>query len=206
MTRVAQAYTACCWGLGIATDTDVLDEIVRRWSEPHRHYHDLSHLEACLELFDRVRSAAERPAEVIAALLFHDAIYDPTRSDNESASAALACSRLVGAQPAALARIAASIEATRTHTGTGDAALVIDVDLAILGAAPEVYDGFEAAIRREYAFVPIDAYRRGRGEVLARFAARRPIFRTAELRDELEDSAHANLARARAALDHPAGP
>lgn len=197
---IARAWSDCAWALGLRADPATLDDLVRRWSEPHRRYHDLSHIEACLRVFDAVRAEAERPGEVLAALLFHDAIYDPRASDNEARSAALAIERLAGAAPAAIERIAAAIEATRTHEGRGDAALVIDVDLSILGEERAPYDAFERAIREEYAFVGDDAFRTGRAAVLARFAARHPIYRSPTLRAALEERAHENLARAIAAL------
>jgi predicted metal-dependent HD superfamily phosphohydrolase len=199
--RIAKAWDECAWALGIRARRSVYDDLVRRWSEPHRHYHDLSHLDACLVLFDEHRDLAARPGEVLAALLFHDAIYDPTRDDNEARSAALAREALRDAEPEPIERIAAAIDATRTHeTSDPDVALVLDVDLSILGADAATYDAFERAIRREYAHVPDDAFRVGRAAVLGRFRARDPIYRTEPLRRALEAPAHANLSRALAAL------
>ena len=138
-----------------------------------------------------------RPGEVLAALLFHDAIYDPTRSDNEARSAALARETLRGAQPESLDRIARAIEATRTHVAAGaDEALVLDVDLSILGAEPDVYDAFERAIRAEYAHVPGDAFAMGRRAVLEGFAKRARIYVTPDFHDALDARARENLGRA----------
>lgn len=201
--RIARAWDECCWALGVRASREALETLVARWSEPHRRYHDVSHLAACLAVFDDVRAEAERPGEVLAALFFHDAVYDPRASDNEARSAALACEALRDASPDVLARIAAAIEATRTHEGTGDAALVIDVDLSILGAEADTYETFEQAIRDEYAFVDEAAFRTGRARVLARFASRRPLYRSPILRATLEARAHENLARAIARLEHP---
>ena len=176
----------------------VYDELVALYSEPHRHYHDLTHLDACLIAFDEHRELAARPGEVLAALLFHDAIYDPTRSDNESRSAELARTVLEGASTESLDRIAHAIEATRTHDAAGDpdVALVLDVDLSILGAEPETYDAFERAIRREYAHVPDALFASGRRAVLEGFARRDRIYVTRDFHDALDARARANLARA----------
>ena len=193
---VTRAWEEACWALGIRARRAAVDDLLARWSEPHRHYHGLCHLEACLALFEDHRDLAERPGEVLAALLFHDAIYDPTRADNEARSADLARAWLTEVRPDALDRVQAMILATRTHVPEGaDAALVLDVDLAILGADPARYDGFERAIRAEYAHVPEEAYRAGRVAILAAFHARAPIFRTLPFREPLEAVAHANLAR-----------
>lgn len=197
-----RAWEEASWALGIAARDDVLRALAARWSEPHRRYHDLAHLEACLRSFEAHRALATRPGEVLASLLFHDAVYDPQRSDNEAESAALARRMLAGAQPEALDRIAASILATRSHEASDadDTALVLDVDLAILGAPPDVYDAFERAIRDEYAFVPPDAFRRGRRALLTGLLARPRIYAHAALRDALETFARANLARSLARL------
>jgi predicted metal-dependent HD superfamily phosphohydrolase len=199
--RVERAWEEACWVLGIRSDRATLADLIARYEEPHRRYHDLSHLDACLRLFDEHRDLATRPGEVIATLLFHDAIYDPTRTDNEARSAALARAALGAAPPDALERIAQAIEATRTHEPRGDdEALVIDVDLSILGAEPATYDSFERAIRAEYAHVPDDAFRLGRRAVLERFAARQEIYRTAPMRERFETAARVNLVRAIAAI------
>lgn len=199
--RIARAWEEASWALGIRAAPGVASDLVRRWSEPHRRYHDRTHLEACLALFDEVRGEAERTGEVVAALLFHDAVYDPRRTDNEARSAALAAEALAGAPPDALRRVQAAILATQVHVAaTSDEALVLDVDLSILGASDETYDRFEASIRDEYAHVPDAAYRAGRTAILRSFDVRTPIFRTPALRERFEARAHENLARALASL------
>ena len=147
--------------------------------------------------FDEHRALAAHPGEVLAALLFHDAVYDPTRSDNESKSADLARTMLDGASVQSLDRIARAIEATRTHDAEGDpdVALVLDVDLSILGADPETYDAFEQAIRLEYAHVPDRLFAAGRRAVLEGFAQRDRIYATDDFHHALDAHARANLAR-----------
>jgi predicted metal-dependent HD superfamily phosphohydrolase len=199
--RIERAWDEACWALGIRADRAIIADLIARYEEPHRRYHDVSHIDACLRVFDEHRGFATRPGEVIVALLFHDAVYDPTRADNETRSAALASAALADADPDARERIAAAIEATRTHEASEpDAALVIDVDLSILGAEPLAYDVFERAVRAEYAHVRDDAFRTGRRGVLERLAERPAIFVTPALRARYEDRARANLARAIAAL------
>ena len=86
------------------------------------------------------------PEAVEAAIWFHDAIYDSKAKDNEAQSAALAEKKLAGrADPDRLRRILAMIIATATHElprfddahSIRDAALFLDMDLSILGAAPD---------------------------------------------------------------------
>jgi predicted metal-dependent HD superfamily phosphohydrolase len=67
-----------------------MSDLVRRYSERHRHYHTHQHLAECFEKVDEIIALAEHPAEVKLGLWFHDAIYDTHRHDNEEQSAAWA--------------------------------------------------------------------------------------------------------------------
>lgn len=141
----------------------VFDELVARYSEPHRKYHTLQHLTECLAHFEAVRDLAEQPAEVEMALWFHDAIYDTQRHDNEEKSAGWACEVLLahGTTAAAAQRVHDLVMATR-HTAlpvSPDEQLLVDVDLSILGAGGERFAEYEQQIRDEYAFVPPALFR-----------------------------------------------
>jgi predicted metal-dependent HD superfamily phosphohydrolase len=119
-------------------------------------------LEACLKEFDVVRGLADHPAEVELALWFHDAVYRTWRSDNEARSAGWAARVLTqgGVEPASILRVQSAILATR-HAEvelTGDAALVVDIDLSILGQPAGIYGEFERNVRREYWWVPRKRY------------------------------------------------
>ncbi len=191
--------------LGATIDGQALGErLLTAWSEPHRHYHSLQHLAECLALLDAHRAHAERPAEVAMALWFHDAIYAPRARDNEAQSAAWAVRELrtAGLPADAIARIEALILVT-AHTGVPvgvDAELLVDIDLAILGADPQRYAEYDRQVRAEYRWVPGFLYRRGRRQVLADFAARQPLYRTPALREALEAQAALNLAGSLARL------
>lgn len=193
--------------LGAVTDpAPIARDLLARWSEPQRHYHTLAHLEACLAGLDTHRALAAAPAAVETALWFHDAIYDPRGPDNEARSAALAAGVLRSARvaDATLAQVERLILATQTHEPNDadpDTALLLDLDLAILGAAPAAYQAYAAAIRREYAWVPEADYRRKRAAVLARFLQRPRLYRTALFFARHEAAARANLAAEISALE-----
>jgi len=59
------------------------DDLIRRYSEPHRKYHTCQHLDECFEKLEELRSEAAHPHEVEIALWFHDAIYEKQSSQNE---------------------------------------------------------------------------------------------------------------------------
>jgi len=184
-----------------AAANEIGQELEKRYAEPHRTYHAMEHVESCLAWLDWAYAQAHRPAEVELALWFHDAVYDPTRSDNEERSAALAegLLRAHGAPASSIERIGEMIRATKRHEAShGDAALVCSIDLAILGAEPRSYGRYETAVRREYGYVPDEAYREGRLHFLQALLERPAIYANLALRDVLEDPARQNLRNAMA--------
>jgi predicted metal-dependent HD superfamily phosphohydrolase len=183
----------------------LFNQLVQAYSERHRHYHTLQHLRECLLHFDAASGLARRPAEVELAIWFHDAVYDPLRSDNEERSADWARSSVIaaGCDAVVAERVHALVMATKTHeapAADGDAALLLDVDLAILGASPTRFDAYEQQVRAEYARVPQEQFRERRAAVLRGFLRRPRIYATAAFHDALEQGARENLARSIARL------
>lgn len=183
---------------------DTLQALLAAYREPQRHYHTLQHLHECLVLFDEVRTLAVHPAEVALALWFHDAVYDVQGHDNERLSAdwAVRVGRAAGLADDGLARLEALVMVTRHDAAprTPDEQLMVDVDLAILGAAPARFETYEAQVRREYAWVPEPLFRAKRGEILQGFLDRRPLYHTPALAARLEAAARTNLQRSINAL------
>ena len=197
--------------LGLRNRDPVLVETLRqRHTEPHRHYHDWSHVEALARAFASGILPFTNEQAVGLAILYHDAIYDPRSATNEADSAALLLAERRNREDAGTLTLAeAMIRATASHllpedlTGTDrtDAAGFLDLDLGILAAPPAAYDAYVADVRREYAHVEEAAWRAGRGMVLAGFAARERLFLTEEGFARWEAPARANIARERAALE-----
>lgn len=186
--------------IGAAPPPALHGALLDRYQEPHRAYHTLRHLEECFAAFDAVRTQAEQPAEVELALWFHDAIYDTRAADSEEQSARWARESLEQAQVdlARIARVEALVLATK-HVGSaasGDALLLLDVDLSILGAETERFDEYEEQVRREYDWVPEEAFRAARRRILASFQTRPSLYGTPTFAARLESRARANLARA----------
>jgi predicted metal-dependent HD superfamily phosphohydrolase len=181
---------------------DVFSALVTAYSEPHRHYHTAGHIDDCLARLDEAAAIADSPAEVELALWFHDAVYKPASAKNEQKSAEWARKFLqsVGAAEDRCARVFRYVMATRHDADApeGDATVVVDIDLSILGRAPEVYDQFEQNVRKEYKRVPWPLYRRKRIEILKSFLARRTIYHTDHFRRRYEEQARDNL---RAAIE-----
>ncbi|MDZ7891197.1 MAG: N-methyl-D-aspartate receptor NMDAR2C subunit [Rhodoferax sp.] len=200
-TALKPLFASAWQEAGAHTDGVALcDALLAAYAEPHRHYHSTQHLAECLHGFEVVRHLAQRPAEVALALWFHDAVYDVQRHDNEAQSADWARQALTtaGVQAEVAERVYELVMATR-HTSVpaaGDAQLLVDIDLSILGADAQRFAQYERQIRKEYAFVPEDLFRTKRKEVLLSFAKRSRIYGTDYFHAALEARARANLARA----------
>jgi len=198
-----QRWETLCAAMQIRNARNVYAKLIHAWSGRARHYHCLTHLAACLREMDSVRDLAERPAEVELALWFHDAVYRTYRSDNEARSAAWARDFLQSnALPEAAGRVHELIMATRHTHGefSGDAALVVDIDLSILGRDADVYDEFELNVRREYWWVPRRRYVVARVQVLRSLLDRPHVYQLPQFRERFELAARMNMQRAISAL------
>jgi predicted metal-dependent HD superfamily phosphohydrolase len=187
-------------GVDAAAAEPVLAELVSAYSEPDRHYHTLDHVAALFRFLDHHGGGLVDRNAVELAIFFHDAIYVPTRSDNEAESAAMACTRLsvLGLPTALIARVSELILATRhgiqgAQSHDADLALFLDLDLSILAAERSVYAAYAQAIRIEYAVYPDEVYRPGRRRVLGEFLARSRIYETDHLHRLWESAARANM-------------
>jgi predicted metal-dependent HD superfamily phosphohydrolase len=193
------------FGVAPADAYPPFDRLVAAYSEPHRHYHTLEHLAEMFRVVGRLSGSCTDPLTVQLAVWFHDAVYHPRAADNEVQSANLVAEWLgpLGLPANPLARVAALVRATAHLTDSSgspdpDTQVLLDADLAILGASEERYRRYAADIRKEYAFVPDEAYRAGRSAVLERFLARPRLYHHPIMVAQGEDAARRNL---RAELD-----
>jgi predicted metal-dependent HD superfamily phosphohydrolase len=169
------------------------------YSQPHRYYHTLQHLQECLSLLTQLQHLAIQPEQIALALYFHDAVYDVHGSDNEAKSAAWATRLLheIGAASVLIARIETLIMATQHHTPSlssdTDSQLLVDIDLAILGREPTRFAEYEQQIRQEYHWVSTEQFKQGRGQVLRSFLERPTIYHTDYFRQHFEPQARENI-------------
>ena len=174
------------------------------YAEAHRAYHNWGHIEALLADFRRLEDRFANPEAVEMALYWHDAVYDPTSKTNEADSAERMLSEMRGRVAPEVLRWAETIvRATVNHRVPDDAgpelaadcALFLDMDLAILGAAPEAFDAYDAAIRQEYAAIPDLLYLPGRKTIMAGFLKRERLYLTDTFHRTHDAPARANLRR-----------
>jgi predicted metal-dependent HD superfamily phosphohydrolase len=165
-------------------------ELESRYSEPHRQYHTLAHVSDMLQM---VHGEA-----ATAAAWFHDIVYDPTRPDNEDASARIAATALreLGFGAPAIDVIARMIRATADYERNAlplPALVVVDADLAILGSSEERYAAYRYALRCEFASMPDEEFNESRRRLAERLLARPTIYFTQTMRERYEQQARSNL-------------
>ena len=185
-------------GLGVIF-IPIGERLLARYLEEGRHYHDARHVLTCIQALDDHARGNEDAIEL--ALWFHDAVYDvhAPSGQNQRASADYfyrefgeLAGHVVDSED-----VRRLILATQ-HVGEpddGDARLICDIDLEILGASPARYDLYAAGIRKEYGHVDEQTYRLGRRSVVESFLTRRSIYWTRPFRKLLEEQARENLMR-----------
>lgn len=187
---------------------DQLDAVQAAYGTPPRAYHNFAHVQEVLRHYDEVAEGPgwNRPEEVRLAVLYHDAIYEAGRKDNEARSAQLAVEHIARWLPDRgidAARVAELINLTARH-GTlqaqdvdRDAALFLDCDMAILGADPGVFAAYDRGIAAEYrGVVPAWLFKLNRRRFLKALLGKERIFLSDWFHQRLDARARTNLRRA----------
>jgi predicted metal-dependent HD superfamily phosphohydrolase len=210
MTTNAGSFVSAS-GLGgpLVLPAEQLQSLRDAYGTPPRAYHHVGHVQDVLVHYRTVEAGPgwHRPNEVWLAVLYHDAVYVPGRSDNEATSARLAIEHIECWWPQSgidTQRVADLILLTARHgalgvedAGTGeageDARRFLDCDMAILGATPELFAAYDRAIAEEYSAVPRWLYRIKRRQFFKRLLASDRIFLSDFFRDCFEAQARHNL-------------
>jgi predicted metal-dependent HD superfamily phosphohydrolase len=204
VSDLQEEWAATVRAAGATADDDSVAaagaELLNRWQEPHRHYHDAQHLAEVLAAVDDLATdAADAPAVRLAAW-FHDAVYEGRPGEDEQRSADLAREVLggLGVPAPRSEHVADLVQMTLHHDpapGDADGAVLCDADLAILAADADRYTRYVRAVRAEYEHVPESMFRTGRAMVLKALEAMPRLYRTTTGRQRWEEAARANLAR-----------
>lgn len=187
------AWVRTCIGAGATASVPEIElvgeRLLTRWAEPGRHYHNTRHLADVLAHVDELAEEAHEPELVRLAAWYHGAVFDAAErasfahrgGEDERASAALARLELgeLGLAQRAVDRVAELVTALARHTpmpGDDDCAVLCDADLAMLAAEPQRYKAYLAALRAEYAHIPVEDFVRARIAILRRLQERPRLF------------------------------
>ncbi|NEQ49807.1 MAG: hypothetical protein F6K11_06680 [Leptolyngbya sp. SIO3F4] len=179
------------------------NRLVSAYQESQRAYHTAQHICECLELLDwtTAETGIKFSPVLETALWYHDAVYKPQALDNERCSADQAITFLQAHRvaPKQIKAIESLIMATCHLAGqhcsiTSELSQwILDIDLAILGSAPQRFAQYENQIRQEYRWVPKSTYRAERTKVLMQFLERPAIYQSSLFRTRFEVQARHNL-------------
>lgn len=215
MRPLTRRWREDCGRAAPSADASTLEavgaDLISRWSEPHRHYHDARHLREVLAAVDDLcartpeRTHGSRTVAQLAGW-FHDAVYEPTPdAENERASADLAgaCLDQLGVDDALIDRVRTVVLDTVEHQiplegvdGLDTARVVFhDADLWVLGAPVARFDEYCRQVRAEFSHVAPGDYATARSAVLRPFLVRSHVYLTAHARRVWEPGARENLAR-----------
>jgi predicted metal-dependent HD superfamily phosphohydrolase len=141
-----------------------LNEILERWKESHRGYHNLEHLKDLLKQIGKV-DTKEKELLVLVAL-FHDIIYEPKNKDNEEQSADFFLKN-VKEKTEDIQKVYQSIVDTKHHKSSNKLSEIFNkMDMDIVTRDFDELIKWENGIRKEYSIFSDKDYKKGRIEFL----------------------------------------
>ncbi len=160
------------------------DRIFSAYMQPHRYFHTLDHLlDICQGIRERVWDDKALASELLLTALFHDIVWYPQGNDSERRSVEAfdflmgECGNPVPEEVAA--RVREAILATSTQEDVSRLASQFnDLDCAIIiHGSPVDLLAYEFQIFREFQYLNMIDYRKGRSAFFRRFARRYPDCR-----------------------------
>lgn len=174
----------------------VFEEVIRYYNQPHRYYHNLKHIQEVLQIIDTLNNSVCDLYSLKIAAWFHDLIYDPQANDNEEQSTHIASIYLtqLNISQSTINTVNELILSTKDHQPFNEnSKILLDADLAILGANPSEYNNYCRAIRLEYSWLNNQDYCQGRKKVLENFLEQNQIYYTPKMYKLKEKQARINL-------------
>ena len=174
------------------------DALVRAYTEPHRRYHDIDHLDHCLHGLDLAATVARDPDTLELAIWFHDMVHEPGAGDNEARSAEV-FAHLLGSYlaPADVDRIRRLILTTahRELPNGGDERFIADIDLSSLAKPWPQFLADSEDLRAEEPAKSDAAYYRAKARFFRALLARARLFNTPPFQLRYETKGRENIRR-----------
>lgn len=167
----------------------IFDKIMKAYNNAARGHHGVQHIAESLHAAKRHKLSLKK--DFVAAILFHDIVYEPDRyapgydgPSNEEESARLCCDTLynAGLKGAVIERTSNLIRMTEKHIVPEkdfEAALFVDIDMSVLGADTDRYKIYAHGKAKEFLQVfTCDQYIAGRTKFLESQSLKETIFLT----------------------------
>ena len=175
----------------------MIEEYRAAYSQPHRRYHNLEHVNYLLTALTSVPQPS--PALLMAAM-YHFFFYDAASDDNEKRSADYLRAKLQAAgvnaafTDAVIAIMLAPVNSVDMSFASLEAQHLADADMSIYGEAPEVYARYVAAVREEFGNIGDFAWYQTRTRFLLSLLKQTRIYHTEEFYSKYEKHTRSNIA------------
>jgi predicted metal-dependent HD superfamily phosphohydrolase len=195
MERWKKALSQLLNSLDVPNADSLIEEYRLAYSQPHRKYHNLEHINYLLDALSVVPEPS--PALLVAAM-YHFFVYDATRADNEEKSAEYLRTKLqvAGVPSTFVDSVAAIMLAPVTSVdmayASKEAQYLADADMSIYGESPDIYQRYVAAVRLEVGTVADFTWYRQRIRFLLPLLQKERLFYTDEFA-RLEKHARNNI-------------
>lgn len=171
--------------------------IINKYNENNLAYHNIEHIEYCLNQLDSISIKIESKKEIELAIWFHDIVYNPYGKDNELKSAEMAMEFLVSnnQDDSTVSLVYDLIIATK-HSNKAknpQEQIIMDIDISIFGESSAKYINYSKNIRKEYSLVPLFIYTSKRKEILNSFLSHERLFQSDYFFEKYENNARLNI-------------
>ncbi|NMA42557.1 MAG: adenylyltransferase/cytidyltransferase family protein [Oligosphaeraceae bacterium] len=169
---------------GLDLESPWLSKVLAAYEQPHRHFHTLAHLgDICRLIEENVVDSAELRGKLMLTALFHDVVWVPQGDDSEDQSVA-AFDFIIGHYnlpiPAAVRQeVSLAILSTKAQSSEnelGNRFHEFDCHVILRGSPIDLL-AYEFQIFREFQYLNMLDYRKGRREFFSRFSRRFPQCR-----------------------------
>ena len=152
--------------------------LLSRWNESHRHWHNQSHLVDMLSQINEYRQHLDSQKDyekLVLCALFHDIVYDPSKSNNEEMSAEFFFNSCEDKNEDVL-DIRQMILDTKTHESNTQLSKIFNkLDMNIVERDYEDLLEWEEGIYGEYKIFGNEDYKKGRLSFLENLLDKYPM-------------------------------
>jgi len=199
LNRFQSLWQRCLIEGAADASAEIHQRLVDSYNESQRRYHTLAHIDHCLSMFDQCKSLASNPDALEIAVWFHDAIFEPGKSDNEALSAKLYEELSAGVHTDEFRALVGRMIMATLHNGLSlddsDAGYMVDIDLSSFGLPWEEFLRDSRHLREESAELSDADYFQKQGAFRSCLLARPHFYQTDFFRRHYEQQARDNLAK-----------
>jgi len=191
--------------------SSIHQRLLMAYAEPQRFYHNLTHIDHCLGVFDEVKSLLSNPDAVELAIWTHDVIYQPGARDNEALSVEWYLDIAADVHDSDLVQLVSQHIIATLHDDrpldAEDSGYLVDIDLSSFAMPWDDFLRDSRNLRRENPQITDQEYYHNQGKFQKLLLSRHRFYHSDYFYQHYEQRARDNLARyfeyIRKALDSP---